>query len=101
MNKNFIVFFAAVLLVFYLAFNWSHISWIFNYREVTGLTEDFFNPYPESNFLANAGNPAAANNPPKIDNSLNEDYSPKHSLLAPSIGLLTPVVIANSTDKKG
>lgn len=100
MNKNFITFFVAVLMLFYIVSNWSNVSWIFSYREIGGLVHDFFNPYPESNLLASATASSDSGKASQIDNSLNNDYSAKYSLLAPSIGLYTPVVIAKSADKK-
>ena len=42
-------FFKAAVLLYlasFLIINWSDVSWIFNYKEVSGLVEDFFNPYP-------------------------------------------------------
>jgi LPXTG-site transpeptidase (sortase) family protein len=39
--------FAAILYVAsFLIINWTDVSWIFNYKEVSNLVEDFFNPYP-------------------------------------------------------
>ena len=42
------IFKVAVLIYLssFLIINWNDISWIFNYREVSGLVSDFFNPYP-------------------------------------------------------
>lgn len=35
-----------IYLASFLIINWNDVSWIFNYREVSGLISDFFNPYP-------------------------------------------------------
>jgi len=35
-----------IYLATFLIINWNDVSWIFNYKEVSGLVEDFFNPYP-------------------------------------------------------
>jgi len=35
-----------VYLLSFLVINWNDVSWIFNYREISGILGDFFNPYP-------------------------------------------------------
>jgi LPXTG-site transpeptidase (sortase) family protein len=51
-RKTFKIF--IVLYIFgYVIFNWTDVSWIFNYKAVGGLTYDFFNPYSEKDVLAN------------------------------------------------
>ena len=35
-----------IYLVSFLIINWNDVSWVFNYKEVSGLVSDFFNPYP-------------------------------------------------------
>jgi LPXTG-site transpeptidase (sortase) family protein len=35
-----------IYLASFLIINWNDVSWIFNYKEVSGLVSDFFNPYP-------------------------------------------------------
>ncbi len=88
MSKKTVIFFVVLFMFGYIIFNWNNVSWIFNYKEMSGLAHDFFNPYPESNLFVSA------------DNSLHADYSSKYSLVIPSIGLFTPVVIAKSVEKK-
>ena len=47
-NQGKKIFKIAVLiyLASFLIINWNDVSWIFNYKEVSGLVSDFFNPYP-------------------------------------------------------
>lgn len=35
-----------IYLASFLILNWNDISWIFNYKAVSGIIDDFFNPYP-------------------------------------------------------
>ena len=37
---------AFIYVASFLIINWNAVSWIFNYKEVSGLVSDFFNPYP-------------------------------------------------------
>ena len=50
MNKNEAKKILKIAILIYLAsfliINWNDVSWIFNYKEVSGLVSDFFNPYP-------------------------------------------------------
>ncbi|OGZ72901.1 MAG: hypothetical protein A2908_00010 [Candidatus Staskawiczbacteria bacterium RIFCSPLOWO2_01_FULL_38_12b] len=75
-----------IFLFSYIIINWNTVSWIFNYREINGLMYDFFNPYQNSNLLANAAG--------------GTKYNSNYSLVIPSIGLVTNVVISKSTSAK-
>lgn len=88
MDKKIAGFFITILIFVVILLNWNSVSWMFNYRAVSSLAYHFFNPYPDSNLFIG-----------KYD-SENIDYSSKYSLIAPSVGLFTPIVIAKSTDKK-
>jgi LPXTG-site transpeptidase (sortase) family protein len=35
-----------IYLVSFVVINWNDVSWIFNYKQVGGMIENFFNPYP-------------------------------------------------------
>jgi len=67
--------------------NWNDVSWVFNYKETSGLLYDFFNPYQKYATLTAIESPATAQN---------TDY---YSLTIPSITLSTPVIIGTSADK--
>lgn len=50
MEKNKLKKIAKIAAILYIAsfllINWNDVSWIFNYKAVSGIIEDFFNPYP-------------------------------------------------------
>ncbi len=100
--KIYIVLFALI----YVIINWDNVSWIFNYRELSGLAYDFFNPYQESSLLVSANNMTINSN---IVNPVNAEVAPAdiqkiypysdkdNSLEIPSVNLTTAVVIGEST----
>ncbi|MGH7240529.1 MAG: sortase [Candidatus Saccharimonadales bacterium] len=98
--RIYVVLFAGM----FLAINWSWASWMFNYREVTGLMDGFFNPYPESPLLAGTSNTASSGIQLNTAQAATESPSPivsasaDNSLSIPAIGLNTAVVIGQTTD---
>jgi LPXTG-site transpeptidase (sortase) family protein len=105
MNKQQKILLKVFLLTYlsaFLVFNWSDVSWIFNYRAVSGILYDFFNPYPSieassfSNLLANnSANYNATDNSPKAE----YPYSEKtNTLELPSIEVSVPVILSESTN---
>jgi LPXTG-site transpeptidase (sortase) family protein len=113
---------AAVLIyaASFLIINWNDVSWIFNYKEVSGLVSDFFNPYPsidaatmDAYFYPNhsLATPAGAPVAVKVqDNGSNDattntvadvktSYTDKQNTLEiPKISISVPIVFATSTD---
>jgi len=105
MNKKQKILLKVFLLTYlstFLIFNWSDVSWIFNYRAVSGILYDFFNPYPSieasslSNLLVNnSANYNATDNSPKVE----YPYSEKtNTLELPSIEVSVPVILSESTN---
>src|SRR5438477_522303 len=94
-QKELIKIYIFLSIVIYIVINWDSASWIFNYREVSGLMYGFFNPYQESSLLVRAN--STANTATPINNSLQKDaypYSEKNnSLEIPSLGIAAPLVI--------
>lgn len=95
-----IAYIAAFLLI-----NWNDVSWIFNYKEVSGLASDFFNPYPSIDTLAMGGYfypnhsvPATAGQN-MILSAKTTETDKQNILEIPAIGISVPVVFAQSTDK--
>lgn len=88
----------------FLIINWSDVSWIFNYREVSGLINDFFVPYPSispsfadeyfyPNHSQDAGQIQAAK-------EIKTSYTDKQNALEiPKISVLAPIVFSTTTDK--
>src|SRR6185295_17161799 len=100
--KELIKIFIFLFVITFIILNWSNVSWLFNYREISGLVYDFFNPYPESPLLlaANAITLPSSNGARvSLANAYNFPYSDKqNSLEIPSIGVVTSLVIGESTN---
>lgn len=108
--KIFLVFYALGLLVF----NWSDVSWIFNYKAVGGLAYDFFNPYSQNDVLADYSQnqtlptPTIAdvivktdikNNGPVVLKNVKVENSDKQNILEiPAIFLETEIVFPQTKD---
>ncbi|OGZ64596.1 MAG: hypothetical protein A3A98_03510 [Candidatus Staskawiczbacteria bacterium RIFCSPLOWO2_01_FULL_40_39] len=100
-QKEFTQIFTFLFLASFVIINWNDVSWLFNYRAISGLTYDFFNPYQNKGILANASNePTLPSVNPKTEIKNFYAYSDKqNSLEIPSIGIATPLVIGTSTDQ--
>jgi len=98
------IFKVAVLiyLASFFIINWNDVSWIFNYQEVGGLIQDFFNPYPsidattmDAYFYPNHSQNIA---PVTVQAKIN--YTDKQNTLEiPKINISVPIIFATSTDK--
>ena len=94
-----------IYLASFLIINWSDVSWIFNYREVSGLISDFFNPYPSINastmnayFYPNQSQNNKSAVKPIIEAKIL--YTEKQNTLEiPKISISVPIVFSTSTDK--
>ena len=96
----------AVYLASFLIINWNDVSWIFNYKEVSGLASDFFNPYPsidastvDQYFYPNHSQNSASVAPQEIKDVKTAYTDKQNTLEIPKISLTTPIVFATSTDK--
>ena len=92
-------------LVSFFVFNWNDVSWIFNYRVVYGIANDFFNPYPsiESEEISALFFPNYQENinstPQTID--YKSTFTEKQKTLEiPKLGLQLPIVFPKTTDNK-
>ncbi|MSU60391.1 MAG: class E sortase [Candidatus Staskawiczbacteria bacterium] len=108
-QRQLIIIFVFLFAVSSIAINWANISWVFNYRVVGSLVNDFFNPYENSallisanNMTINAGMPTSTiaqsenTNNPKL-----YPYSEKNnSIEIPSLNITAPVIVGQSTDTK-
>lgn len=102
-QKKFSEIFISIFILSFILINWSDVSWMFNYREVSGLASAFFNPYQEGSTLLAANTIAIHNNakPPSVQTAKQYPYtSAQNSLLIPVISVNTPVVVAVSSDQK-
>jgi LPXTG-site transpeptidase (sortase) family protein len=114
MNKDNLKKILKVAVVIYLAsffiINWNDVSWVFNYREVSGLVSDFFNPYPSIDastineyFYPNHSLPAQAGQNPAVPETIKEAktvYTDKQSTLeVPKLSLSVPIIFSASNNK--
>jgi LPXTG-site transpeptidase (sortase) family protein len=106
-NQGKKIFKTAVLIYIFsfLIINWNDVSWIFNYKEVSGLVSDFFNPYPtidastiDAYFYPNhSQNTVVA---AKAVEDVKTNYTDKQNTLEiPKISISVPIIFADSTNK--
>ncbi len=85
----------------FLILNWNDISWVFNYRHVSGLLSDFFNPYSVTDassfdddyFYPNHSKNTASKSEVKTK------YTEKQNVLEiPKLSLEAPIVFSASPD---
>ena len=104
-----------IYLASFLIINWNDISWIFNYQEVGGLIQDFFNPYPtidattmdayfypnhSQNITASAASTVAPIVSQAITTAKVNFTDLQNTLEIPKIKISVPIVFATSTDKE-
>jgi sortase A len=93
----------ALYVASFLIINWNDISWIFNYKEVSGLIEDFFNPYPTINastmdayFYPNHSQATTG-----VIKDVKVNYTPKvNTIEIPKINISVPIIFSTTTDKE-
>jgi len=94
----------AVYIVSFLVFNWSDVSWIFNYRVIYSIADDFFNPYPsigseEINALFYP-NQSHVNLDIEIS-AYKPTFTEKQKMLEiPKLDLQVPIIFPENSDKK-
>ena len=94
-----------IYLASFLIINWNDVSWIFNYKEVSGLVSDFFNPYPsidastmDAYFYPNHSQAVVS---PELIKDVNTNYTDKQNTLeVPKISISVPIVFTDSTNKE-
>jgi LPXTG-site transpeptidase (sortase) family protein len=98
------IFKAAVLiyLASFFIINWNDVSWIFNYREVSGLVSDFFNPYPSID-ASTIQDAYLGKNQPTVTKQLIQNTAinftdKQNTLEIPKISISVPIIFANSTN---
>jgi len=94
-----------VYLASFFIINWNDVSWVFNYKEVSGIVSDFFNPYPsidastiDSYFYPNH----SQNNTVAVQpvSEIKTNYTDKQNTLeVPKIGISVPIIFSTTTSK--
>jgi len=93
-----------IYLASFLIINWNDVSWMFNYKEVSGLVSDFFNPYPSIDASTiNAyfyPNHSPNTVTPQTIKNIKTNYTDKQNTLEiPKISISVPIIFSNSADK--
>jgi len=105
----------------FLIINWSEVSWIFNYTEVSNLVEDFFNPYPSidastmnnyfypnhSSTISSTATTAsttsatpATTSATQTASTIKTTYTDKQNTIEiPKINITAPIIFSQSTNK--
>ena len=99
-QKKILKVFIIIYLVSFTIINWNNVSWIFNYRVVSGIMSDFLNPYPSVNassiFYLNRSQDAG-----QIIKEVKTNYTDKQNTLEiPKISISVPIIFSQSTDEK-
>jgi LPXTG-site transpeptidase (sortase) family protein len=97
----------------FLIINWSEVSWIFNYTEVSNLVEDFFNPYPSidastmNNYFypnhsstTNTSTTTTTQTTATAATTIKTTYTDKQNTIEiPKINITAPIIFSQSADK--
>jgi len=92
-----------IYLASFLIINWNSVSWAFNYKEVSGLVGDFFNPYPsidstsiDAYFYPNHSQSGAS----AVVKEVKTSYTDKQNTLeVPKISISVPIIFSSSAEK--
>jgi len=92
-----------IYLASFFIINWADVSWVFNYRAMSGLVSDFFNPYPSINASTMETyfypNHSAAQAQP-IAETIKTNFTDKQNTLEiPKISISVPIIFSKSADK--
>lgn len=113
MNKQKTKLIKAFVLIYiasFLIINWTDVSWVFNYKEVSGLVYDFFNPYPSIDASSMGAYFHPNHSSSKILKEQNlggqsqiavkTSYTDKQNTLEiPRISISAPIIFSRSSDK--
>jgi len=89
----------------FLIINWNDVSWVFNYREMSGLVSDFFNPYPSIdastiNAYFYPNHSSAQVSPGSGQSQVRTTYTDKQNTLEiPKISISVPIIFSASSEK--
>jgi len=94
---------ATIYVASFLIINWNDVSWIFNYKEVSGIVGDFFNPYPsiDASSINNAYfYPNHSQSTGQVITEVKTAYTEKQNTLeVPKLGIEVPIIFSQSADK--
>jgi len=100
--KRILKFAVIVYLVSFFIINWNDVSWIFNYKEISGLASDFFNPYPsiDASTMNAYFYPNHSSQPQIAVKDVETTYTDKQNTLEiPKISISVPIIFSSSANK--
>jgi len=86
----------------FLIVNWNDVSWIFNYKEVSGIVSDFFNPYPsiDASTIDVYFYPNHSSQQALPEKEVKTTYTDKQNILEiPKLSISAPIIFSASADK--
>jgi len=95
-NKKLWKYFIPLLLLTLIIFNWNQVSWIFNYRAVSGFFSEIFKSDDQGIKIAHPSN----NTKEAEEEEDYEYYQKEDSLEIPKIGIDVPLVLIDSLEIK-
>lgn len=95
-NKKLWKYFIFLLLLTLIIFNWNQISWIFNYRAVSGFFSDIFKSDKEEIRIAHPSNDTKE----AEEEEEYEYHDIKDSIVIPKIGIDAPLIFIDSLEIK-
>ena len=90
--------FIILFLVIFLIFNWNEVSWIFNYRAVSGLLSDFFKGSDKEIVSDKEIQKIDLHN--DSDDDRDDYYEKENSLEIPKIGVSAPLVFTETAEQE-
>lgn len=98
-QKELIKIYIVLFAVIFTFINWGSVSWLFNYRALSGFAHDFLNPQQDSKILAESNVSESSNIQTQAQQAHQKIfYDRPNSLEIPAIGLVTAVVKGRTTD---
>lgn len=102
--KRILKFAVIIYLASFFIINWNDVSWIFNYKEVSGLVSDFFNPYPSIDASAIGAyfypNQSQGVTVQQNIKDVQTTYTDKQNALEiPKISISVPIIFSASAEK--
>lgn len=101
-QKELIKIYLVLVALIFTLINWNSVSWVFNYRVMSGLAYQFFNPYEDSRLLVSANTlklpPNQAEQAVAIVQKIYPYSAKSNSIEMPTLQIEVPLVIGQSTE---
>ena len=100
-TKITIKIFIAIYIISFVFVNWNDVSWLFNYKAIFGLVDEFFTPYPSATSAISASNSINFNtkNNGAVQNIKAEYTDKENSIEIPAIKISVPIIFPRYADK--